>query len=233
MKIEIWSDFACPFCYIGKHHLEQAIGSRTDIEVEFKSFELDPQTAIHHDENIHELIAKKYGMSYEQAYENNQRIIQMAAEAGLTFNFDQMKTTNTFNAHRLTQFAKTKGKGNEFAEAALHEYFSNGAFLNDETTLLSIATSVGLAEQEVLEVIRSETYDTEVRNDEEQARQLDITSVPFFLIDGKYAVSGAQPVTAFQSVLAQVDEKNQREKPIILNTDESVPHCDDDHCAIL
>lgn len=227
MKIDIWSDFVCPFCYIGKRHLETALAGREDVEVVFHSFELDPHAAVQHDEDIHQLIATKYGISYEQSKANNENIRQTAAAAGLTYDFDAMKNTNSFTIHRIAQYAKEVGKGNEFVEAGMHAYFTEGAFLNDEETLVNIARSVGLDETKVREIIHSNEYLAPVRVDETKAMELGIQGVPFFLINDQYAVSGAQPVEVFQNVLAQIDQQSQPQTaPITDNV------CTDDSCSI-
>ncbi|MBP1043980.1 DsbA family oxidoreductase [Vagococcus sp. BWB3-3] len=223
MKIDIWSDFACPFCYIGKRHLETALNGREDVEVVFHSFELDPQAATHYEEDIHQLIANKYGISYEQSKANNDQVKQMAAATGLTYDFDAMQPTNTFTAHRLAQFAKDQGKGNEFVEAGMAAYFAKGAFLNDEETLVTIGTSVGLDESELRRIINSTDYLAPVRVDQTKAMELGIQSVPFFLIDDQYAISGAQPVATFENVLKQVPTVRQPSKGL---------NCEDGSCSI-
>lgn len=226
MKIDIWSDFACPFCYIGKRHLETALAGHENVEIIFHSFELDPQAATHYTEDIHRLIANKYGVSYEQAKANNNQIVQMAAATGLTYDFDAMQPTNTFTAHRLAQYAKEQGKGNQFVEATLEAYFSKGAFLNDEETLVAIGTSVGLNEADLRRIITSQEYLAPVRVDQTKAVELGIQSVPFFLINDQYAISGAQPVATFESVLNQIDQEATTTQPT------NGPSCDDGSCHI-
>ncbi|WP_413489163.1 DsbA family protein [Carnobacterium divergens] len=228
MKIDIWSDFVCPFCYIGKRHLEAALGNEKEVEIIFHSFELDPNTAIHHNEDIHQLIATKYGISYDQSKANNAHIQQMAANVGLDYDFDNMKATNSFTMHRLAQFAKEQGLGNEFVEAGMYAYFTEAAFLNDEETLVAIAKKVGLDEARTREIIHSTEYTAPVRVDETKAMELGIQSVPFFLIDDQYALSGAQPIETFKSVLAQIKEKSATSAPIA-STD---ANCEGDSCTI-
>ncbi|EUJ33175.1 DSBA-like thioredoxin domain-containing protein [Listeria floridensis FSL S10-1187] len=226
MKIEIWSDFACPFCYIGKKNLEQAMNGREDVEVEFRSFELDPNAPVETDKSIHELLAEKYGKTVEEAKQMNAQVGQMAELAGLHYDFDNMKSTNTFTAHRIAQYARSVGKENEFMELGMDAYFAKGAFLNDEETLVELAKKAGLDETKVREIIHSNEYLAQVRVDETKAMEYGINSVPFFLIDGKYAVSGAQPVESFVSVL----ERAGGTKAEIKAT--QGPGCEDGSCSI-
>lgn len=216
MKIDIWSDFVCPFCYIGKRHLEAALGDEKDVEIIFHSFELDPNTAIHHDEDIHQLIATKYGISYDQSKANNAHIQQMAANVGLDYDFDNMQSTNSFTIHRLAQFAKEQGLGNEFVEAGMHAYFTEAAFLNDEETLVAIAKKVGLDEARTREIIHSTEYTAPVRVDETKAMELGIQSVPFFLIDDQYALSGANQLKPLNPFWLKLKKNQQLQHPSLL-----------------
>lgn len=214
MKIEVWSDFVCPFCYIGKRRLEEALDKfdyRDHVEVEYKSYELDPNSPINSDKNIHEAIAEKYNMSLEQAKETNENIGKQAETVGLTYHFDNMKPTNTFSAHRLVKFAKKADKEHALTEALLHGYFTENIDLNDHDTLANIAENIGLDRNEALETLQDEqVYAKEVRTDEALAKQYGVTGVPFFIINSKYAISGAQPLETFTSALEKVWEE---EKP--------------------
>lgn len=211
MKIEMWSDFVCPFCYIGKTRLEKALeqfSHSDEVEVEFKSFELDPNAPSHSDKNIHESLAEKYGISIEQAKQNNTQIGVQAAQIGLTFHFDEMKPTNTFDAHRLAKYAKNQGKEREMIERLLHAYFTESKNIGDTATLADLAEEVGLDRQEALHVLNSkEIYVSDVRADQRMAQQLGVTGVPFFVINQKYAISGAQPIETFFSALEKVWEE--------------------------
>lgn len=211
MKIEMWSDFVCPFCYIGKTRLEKALeqfSHSDEVEVEFKSFELDPNAPSHSDKNIHESLAEKYGISIEQAKQNNMQIGVQAAQIGLTFHFDEMKPTNTFDAHRLAKYAKNQGKEREMIERLLHAYFTESKNIGDTATLADLAEEVGLDRQEALHVLNSkEIYVSDVRADQRMAQQLGVTGVPFFVINQKYAISGAQPIETFFSALEKVWEE--------------------------
>ena len=236
MKIEVWSDYVCPFCYIGKRRLELALNQfphSDQVEVEFKSFELDPNSPKNIGQNIHEVLAGKYGMSIEKAKEANQGVGQQAATVGLTFNFDEMKPTNTFDAHRLAKFAKSQGKESIVSEKLLQAYFTDSKHLGEFETLADIAEAAGLNRQEVLNVLNDKNaYASDVRNDESLAQQYGVRGVPYFVINQKYAISGAQPTETFMGALQKVWEE-ESPTPVLqdLSTEEDVS-CADGNCAI-
>ncbi|VEF49637.1 protein disulfide isomerase [Bacillus freudenreichii] len=213
MKIEVWSDYACPFCYIGKRRLEQALEKfphRDQVEVNFKSFELDPNAPRDISQSIHEILASKYGMSVEEAKRMNEGMRQQAAEVGLTFNFDTLIPTNTFDAHRLTHFSKSKNKEAELTEKLLRAYFTESKHLGDREVLADIAQEAGIDREEVLEFLADETsLANEVRGDEQMAQQMGVGGVPFFVINQKYGISGAQPTETFLSALEKVWQEEQ------------------------
>lgn len=216
MKIEVWSDFVCPFCYVGKRRLEQALEQfphRDQVEVEFKSFELDPNAKVYSGQSIHELLASKYGTSVEQARQMNENVGQQAAGVGLNYNFDEMKHTNTFDAHRLVKYAASVGKEKEMTEILLHSYFEEGKLISDHEVLADLAESVGVDRQSALDVLKDEkNFANDVRIDESIAQQIGVTGVPFFVINQKYSISGAQPTTTFLGALQQVwQEENPAE----------------------
>ncbi|MEH7012308.1 DsbA family oxidoreductase [Neobacillus niacini] len=232
MKIEVWSDFVCPFCYIGKARLEEALSQfphRDSVEVEFKSFELDPNSPPYSGKSIHESLASKYGMSIEQAKQMNQNVGQQAATVGLTFNFDNMKPTNTFNAHRLAKFAKTQGKEAAITEKLLYAYFTDSKNVGDLETLADIAVASGLNREESLKVLQDEkAYANDVRIDQSIAQQYQITGVPFFIVNQKYAISGAQPTSTFAGALQKVWEE---ENPAPVLQDLSTVSAEDASCV--
>ncbi|MEH7479610.1 DsbA family oxidoreductase [Neobacillus drentensis] len=236
MKIEVWSDYVCPFCYIGKRRLEVALDQfphRDKVEVEFKSFELDPNSPKNIGQNIHEVLGKKYGMSVEKAKEANQGVGQQAATVGLKFNFDEMKPTNTFDAHRLAKFAKTQGKEAAVSEMLLHAYFTESKHIGDIETLADLAEAAGLNRQEVVQVLNDkEAYAIDVRQDESLAQQYGVRGVPYFVINQKYAISGAQPTETFMGALQKVWEE-ESPTPVLqdLSTEDDVS-CADGSCAI-
>lgn len=209
MKIEVWSDFGCPFCYIGKRRLERALESfshRDEIELVYRSFELDPGAPKDTESSIHELLAVKYGLSLEQAQESNRNVAQQAQTEGLTYNFDTIIPTNTFDAHRLAHYAGEQGKAKEMTERLFRAYFTDSLHIGDRDTLVRLAEEVGLDGAAVREVLEQNTYADAVREDENEARRLGIRGVPFFVLRGKYAVSGAQPLEIFQGALLRAWE---------------------------
>lgn len=213
MKIEVWSDFVCPFCYIGKRRLEIALEKfehKDEVELIFKSFELDPSSKKKFDENIHEIIAKKYGIPVEQAKASNNQLVDQAKAIGLNYNFDDLIPTNTFDAHRVVHYAKTEGKTNELVERIFKAYFIDSLNISDHKVLASLAHEVGLNSDKALSMLESDQYGEEVRKDEETASKLRISGVPYFLINNKYVVSGAQTPEMFLEALEKAREEEDR-----------------------
>lgn len=194
MKIEIWSDYACPFCYIGEKRLARAIVEVGDknITVEFKSFELDPYADKKVTSTTPERFAEKYGLSLEAATERIEQISLMGRREGIDFRYATTRYTNTFDALRLTKFAQDK-RHDEIIIKLFDAYFTKNLELSDHAVLKKIAAECGLDSAEVEEVLSSERYAEEVRDDEREATQLGIHAVPYFVVGGKYGLSGAQP----------------------------------------
>lgn len=238
MKIEVWSDFVCPFCYIGKRRLEIALEQfpyKDQVEVEFKSFELDSNAEVYSGKSIHEVLAGKYRMSIEEAKNANNNVGSQAASTGLKYDFDNMKPTNTFDAHRLTKYAKTVGKDKELTEQLLHAYFTEGKLISDPDTLVEIGKSVGLEEEALRQVLADSTsFANDVRIDEALASQIGVTGVPFFVINQKYSVSGAQPTETFKRVLEQVWQEDHPAPKFqdLSGTDAEGAICTDEGCEI-
>ncbi|WP_347862360.1 DsbA family oxidoreductase [Salimicrobium sp. PL1-032A] len=212
MKIEIWSDFVCPFCYIGKRRLEKAVNSlpeTAEVEWVYKSFELDPDAETQKKPNMHEKLAKKYSKTIEQAKEMTSHMEQEAKESGLSFHFDQMIPANTFDAHRVAKFAEEQGKGDIVTEKFMQAVLTDGKNLGDAETIHAIAVEAGLDADAVAQVLRGEDFTETVRNEEREAYQLGVQGVPFFVINRKYAISGAQPKETFDQALEQVWQEEQ------------------------
>lgn len=233
MKIEIWSDFLCPFCYIGKRKLEMALAQLPfikDPEIVYKSFELNPEASLFNGTKIEVELAAKYGMSIDQARQNNQQIKQVAAEVGLAFDFEAMKPTNSLAAHRLAKYAKTTAFETEFVEALYQAYFEEGQLISDAEILSAIATEVGLEKVAVQEVLADDSrYLEEVRQDENEAYQFGISSVPYFVLDQKYAIQGAQPMEIFIKALTDMWAEGNATDSIQQQSDMM---CDETGCEI-
>ncbi|SMO58350.1 DsbA family oxidoreductase [Gracilimonas mengyeensis] len=210
MKIEIWSDVVCPFCYIGKRHMEQALEQLPEIDAEiiWRSFELDTEAPEHTDANINEVLAKKYGKDLDWAKQMNANMVKNAEDVGLDYNMDDIQPANSFKAHQLLHLAKENGLQDEMKEALLAAYFTEGKLISDSDTLVKIAEGVGLDAREAASVLEEETYKSAVRQDEHVARQIGIQGVPFFYINEKYGLSGAQPVKVFKDAFQQIESGN-------------------------
>jgi predicted DsbA family dithiol-disulfide isomerase len=210
IKIDVWSDIACPWCYIGKRNLENGLAATADdddapiVEIEYHSFELSPDTPEDFDGGEVDYLSQHKGISPEQAREMLDRVTSVAADAGLAYRFDILQHTNTVKAHELLHFAKENGKQLELAEVLMSAYFLEGKHVGRDDDLVALAVEVGLDEDAAREALASQRYRAAVRADQEQAQQFGITGVPFFVIDGKYGVSGAQPVEAFSQIARQV-----------------------------
>ncbi|MED4452217.1 DsbA family oxidoreductase [Metabacillus fastidiosus] len=235
MKIEVWSDFACPFCYIGKRRLEEALMNfphKNEVDILFKSFELDPNASLDTELSINEILAKKYGMSIEKAKAMNASVGQQAAAVGLTFEFDNMKPTNTFDAHRLAKLAESKGKDKEMTEQLLKAYFTDSEHIGNHDTLLKIAEEAGLNREEAKSVLESEDFAEHVRADEMEAREIGVQGVPFFVINRKYAISGAQPVEVFNDTLQKVWEEENKKISLEQIKGNEAGVCTEDGCEL-
>lgn len=218
MKIDIWYDVVCPFCYLGEQRLDRALkelGLHEEVELSFKSFELNPNQPVYAGEKIHESLANKYRIGLDEAKQMNANVAAQAKDLGLHFDFDQMKQTNTLDAHRLTKYAIEEGKGKEMVTRLFSAYFEKGQLVSDHEVLLDLAEEVGLDREATAKVIADKTayYDL-VREEESLASQLGITSVPFFVINNKYAIKGAQPVETFVASLEKIRTEDFTGKPL-------------------
>lgn len=210
MRIDIWSDYACPFCYIGKRKLEKALEEfkgKEDIEIIWRSFQLDPTAKDSTDIDMVSGLAKKYNMSIEKAQEMIDQMNNMAKEVGLNYNFKDMIETNTMKAHRLAIYAKEFDLMGEMNERLLKAHFIDGINIGDIEVLGNLAEEVGLHKEDVINMLNSDKFIKEVEMDRYEAQQLEINSVPFFVFDNKYGVQGAQPTEAFTDVLKKAFDK--------------------------
>ncbi|SEK34103.1 Predicted dithiol-disulfide isomerase, DsbA family [Paenibacillus sp. cl141a] len=234
MKVEIWSDFMCPFCYIGKRRFESALEQfphKDQVEVVYRSFELDPNASYKPGVSMDELLAAKYGMSIEQAKAANANVTQQAASVGLTYHMDRVIPANSFNAHRLVHFAVQHGKMKDMTERLFRAYFTDAENLEDKNLLADLAAEVGLEREQAMAVLESDAFQSEVRADEAAATNLGIRGVPFFVLGGKYAVSGAQPLEVFTDAL---DKAYREANPLVMvnESDSNDGMCADGSCDL-
>jgi predicted DsbA family dithiol-disulfide isomerase len=206
MQVEIWSDVVCPWCYLGKRRFEQALKSfdhRDDVEVIYRSFELDPSASTTETTPTVELLASKYGMSLQQAHDAQRQMEQRAAADGLEFRMDGLRSGNTRDAHRLLQLARVRGRQAELTERLHRAYFTEQASIFDHAALIGYAVDAGLDAGEASQVLASDQYGDAVDADEATARSLGANGVPFFVIDRRFGISGAQPAAVMAQALDQ------------------------------
>ncbi len=206
VKIDVWSDVACPFCYLGRETLKQALVEfehADEVEVRFRSFQLNPEAPTEATQDVYDYLSAKYGITREQAISQNQQIVARGVELGIQFNMDQVQMTNTGSAHRLLHLALANGKQDELCGRLFKAYFTDGLNVADPEVLVQLATEVGLPLPTVTEVVEGTGFQNDVDADLNQARAYGITGVPFFVINEKYAISGAQPESVFAEALGK------------------------------
>jgi predicted DsbA family dithiol-disulfide isomerase len=204
MQVEIWSDVVCPWCYIGKRRFEAALASfehPDEVEVVWRSFELDPTTPRRRSGDLAQHLSGKYGIDIGQARQLQERVTAVAAAEGLEYRFDLAQPTNSFDAHRSIHFARRCGEQDAMKERLLRAYFTEGRNVADLETLVELASDVGLAGDEVRSMLSSDELADDVRADQREARALGISGVPFFVLDRAYGVSGAQPAEVMLDAL--------------------------------
>ncbi len=235
MKIEVWSDFVCPFCYIGKRKLEQAIKELDygdKVEVVYKSYELNPNAALTPSGRGAEALAASKGTTIEKASNLYRQITERASHYGLTYNTEKLPQINTLKAHRLAKWARTKKMENELTELMMDGYFRLGADLSNNDTLLSFVDKLGLNKEEALEVLNSEAFLDEVKYEKFEARQLEVRGVPFFVFGNRYGIAGAEEDEVFTRTLKQTLEYLANKKSLIINDHSSATatgeYCGDD-----
>lgn len=206
MKVEIWSDVMCPFCYIGKRRFESALKNfeySDEVDVIWRSFQLNPNIKTDPDTNINEYLAETKGWSLNQARQMNQRVTNMAADEGLEYNMDQAVVANSYDAHRLVQFAKEHDKGDEMEEMLFKSYFTDGKNIADHPTLIDLADQIGLDTTSAKQVLQNDQYSNAVDHDIQLGKNINITGVPFFLFNRQFAISGSRETDVFLKALKQ------------------------------
>ena len=234
MKIELWSDFACPFCYIGKKRFEQALEKfphKDQVEIILKAYQLNPNAPKVMTKGPAESFAKGHGMTVEQAKQRFEMFVEQAKTVGLTYNYDAIQMTNSFDAHRLAKWANQFGKEYEVTDRIMKAYFTDGLNIADSDTLGALAAEVGLDKTVALKVLKGKDYADQVQAEMTEAREVGVQGVPFFVLNRKYGISGAQPVEYFSQVLETLWEE---EKPQFKTVEGSKKgsYCDDETCEV-
>ncbi|HTO15028.1 MAG TPA: DsbA family oxidoreductase [Edaphocola sp.] len=231
MKIEIWSDIVCPFCYIGKRNFEIALNEFADkdkIEIIWKSFQLNPDAPINSNINYPDYLSEKKGWSKEEVDTTLNRVTQSAKDVGLNYNLRTAKLLNTTQCHSIIQYAKTIGKANEVEEILFKAYFTDNINLNDRNELAALLKTIGIDELEMNQALSDSKYVEMTQADIQEAKQLDIHSVPFFVLNRKYAVSGAQPPDVFMNAIERSFSDWSKENASIKLDVVEGPSCDID-----
>jgi len=214
MKVEIWSDIMCPFCYIGKRRFETALDQldiKDRVEVVWRSFQLDPALRPVPGQSIHQFLAVRKGVSEEEGRSMNEYMTGMAAETGLEYHMDRIVVNNTMDAHRLLHLAAAQGLQNDLKERLFKAYYTEGRDIGNPEVLLEIGLSAGLQETAVRELLASDRFRKDVEADQQEARQFGAGGVPFFVLNRKYGISGAQSTETFSEVLQKVLSEEQPE----------------------
>ena len=215
MKIEIWSDVMCPFCYIGKRKFDTALAQfehKENIEVIWKSYQLDPSLKTQPNINVEQMMVAK-GFDPQQAKAMNSQAAQMAKQVGLVYNLDKAVPANTFNAHRFIHFAKQYGKQNEAEEILFRSYFTDGKNIDDYPTLIALGKEIGLDGDALKTALENESFADDVQADINEAKQVGVSGVPFFVVNRKYGMSGAQDANVFLQTIQKAYDEWRKENP--------------------
>jgi predicted DsbA family dithiol-disulfide isomerase len=206
MKVEIWSDVMCPFCYIGKRRFERALAQfpqAEKVQIEWKSFQLDPESATDTSKNYAQVLAEKKNMPLPQVREMFANVAEMGRNEGLRLDFDKAVVANSLQAHRFTHLAKAHSKQNEAEELLFKAHFTDGKNIDDAEVLAQLGEEIGIGATAVRKMLASEAYISDVQRDQYEAYQIGVRGVPFFVFNDKYAISGAQESRVFLSALQQ------------------------------
>jgi predicted DsbA family dithiol-disulfide isomerase len=235
LRVDIWSDIACPWCYIGKRRFEAALQDfpqKDQVELVWHSFELDPSAPVGNPQPMRDALARKYGRTPAQAQEMMDSMTGTAAGEGLEYHFEKTRLTNTFLAHQLLHLVAEHGQQDDMKERLLRAYMSEGQDVSELETLVALAQDVGLNASEVRAALKGGQYAQAVRQDEAQAQALGISGVPFFVLGGKYGVSGAQSADVLRGALDQVWAETHPAPLTLLGTQNDAEGCEDGQCAV-
>jgi len=233
LKIQIWSDVMCPFCYIGKRKIEEALSqfeNKDAVAIEWKSFQLDPGFIASPGESIVDHLAEKYRKDTDWAQSMVDNMTQNAKASGLDFHFEKAILANSLNAHRLLHLAKKHQLSNELEELLFKAYLTDGKNVNDLKTLKELGLEVGLKGEDIEQVLNSNVYSKEVVQDQEEAQAIGVTGVPFFVFDNKYAVSGAQTSDVFLKTLQKTWEEGKFDSKIKFQNTTDGASCGSNGC---
>lgn len=233
MKIEIWSDIMCPFCYIGKRKLEKSLETlpnKDRIEIEWKSYQLNPDLQTDTTISINDYLATHKGMSKDQAKQLNQQVTAMAAAEGLVYNMEESVVANSFRAHMFAHYAKRQGKQLEAEELLFQSYFTEGKNVDDIDVLKDLAVKLGLDKDDMAMALERGDLEDEVKMDIHEARQIGVQGVPFFVYNRKYAISGAQPQELFEETLKKALSEWSATNTIQVVSGENAPSCGPEGC---
>lgn len=217
MKVEIWSDVMCPFCYIGKRKFEAALAQfpqNDSIEIVWRSFQLDPNMKTQPDKNVYDYLAEVKGQTREWSIQMHQHVTNMAKAVGLDYRFDKAVVANSFDAHRVVHMAKQQGLGDAAEERIFKAYFTEGKNTADHETLAALGEEIGLDKAAVLAMLKTDAFAAAVRAEMREATEIGVTGVPFFVLDRKYAVSGAQDPQVFAQALQQAFSEWRKANPV-------------------
>ena len=204
IKVDIWSDVQCPWCYIGKRKFEAGVKAfGRAVEIEYHSYELSPDTPVDYNGSPIDYLSERKGLPLDQVNQMLERVTGIAAEVGLDYHYELVHQTNTRKAHEVLHYAKAHGKQVEMKERLLKGYFIEGAHVGKLEQLADLAAEIGLDRDDVLRSLNAGEYADAVEADVQQAQAYGIQGVPFYVIDGKYGISGAQPAEAFAGALEQ------------------------------
>ncbi len=229
LKVEVWSDIMCPFCYIGKRNYEMALAqfeNADQVEIIWKSFQLDPSLPETSSENVYEYLANRKGLGLEQVKQLHKNVTNTARTVGLEYNFDKTQISNSFKAHQLIQLAKSKNLGDEAEEVLFYAYFTEGKNLSNTSILVELGQKIGLNSSEIISALEDKRFEKNVIKDIEEAQQIGVKGVPFFVFDRKYAISGAQPIDTFLNTLVQVHKEWEENKNSSLSINSDGETCD-------
>ena len=234
MKVEIWSDFACPFCYIGKKRFEKVLAEfpfKDEVEIVFKAYQLNPNAPKQMVGSAYENFAKSHHMSEDGARKRFAMFTKIKKNEGLVYDYDKIQMTNTLDAHRLAKWSNQFGKESKLTDRFMKAYFSEGKNLADHHTLLALIEELGLDVTKAKAILQSDDFKLEAKQEMQEGASVGVQGVPFFVIDRKYGISGAQEAGYFRQALQQIYEETKPVKKVEIKG-EAGAVCDDETCEI-